>query len=183
MALTPSGMVPLGASMPAFSLYDPDGQLLESPSLAGKPVLVAFICNHCPYVQHIADGLSAFASDYQARGLAVIAINSNDYRQYPADAPEKMREEALRRHYTFPYLVDETQLVARAFMAACTPDFFLYDSDHRLAYRGQFDASRPGNDAPVTGTDLRAAADAVLAGTSPDPDQTPSLGCNIKWRS
>jgi thiol-disulfide isomerase/thioredoxin len=169
--------------MPAFSLYDPDGQLLESPSLTGKPLLVAFICNHCPYVQHIADGLSAFANDYQARGLAVIAINSNDYHQYPADAPDRMREEALARHYTFPYLVDETQLVARAFMAACTPDFFLYDRNHRLAYRGQFDGSRPGNDTPVTGADLRAAADAVLDGTTPDPDQTPSLGCNIKWRT
>ena len=182
MALTPSGMVPLDTPMPAFSLYDPDGQLLESPSLAGKPVLIAFICNHCPYVKHIADAFSAFADAYQARGLAVLAINSNDYRQYPEDTPEKMREEAIRRHYTFPYLVDETQLVARAFMAACTPDFFLYDSNHKLAYRGQFDDSRPGNDRPVTGADLRAAADAVLAGQRPAADQTPSVGCNIKWR-
>lgn len=182
MALTPSGMVRLGTPMPAFALVDAHGQSMASPELDGKPVLVAFICNHCPYVKHIADGLAAFAREYQPLGLAVIAINSNDYHQFPDDSPEKMREEIESRGYTFPYLVDETQLVAQAFAAACTPDFFLYDAGHKLVYRGQFDESRPGGDKPVTGADLRAAADAVLTGNRVPEDQTPSIGCNIKWR-
>lgn len=183
MALTPSGMVPLGTPMPAFALVDPNGQHLESPQLAGQPVLVAFICNHCPYVKHLADALAAFGREYQPKGLQVIAINSNDYRSYPEDSPEKMRDEIQARGYEFPYLIDETQLVAQAFGAVCTPDFFLYDASHKLAYRGQFDASRPGNDQPVTGADLRAAADAVLTGQPAPGEQTPSVGCNIKWRT
>lgn len=175
-------MVPLGSPMPAFALVDPDGRHFESPQLKDRPVLVAFICNHCPYVQHLADALAEFGREYQPKGLSIIAINSNDYRQYPQDTPEKMREEVHARGYTFPYLIDETQLVAQAFGAVCTPDFFLFNADHKLAYRGQFDSSRPGGDLPATGADLRAAADAVLTGQPPDRDQTPSVGCNIKWR-
>ena len=183
MALTRSGMVSLGTPMPAFALVEANGNPLASPSLAGKPVLVAFICNHCPYVKHIADGFAAFAREYKALGLEVIAINSNDYHEYPEDSPEKMRDEISARGYVFPYLVDETQLVAQAFGAACTPDFFLYDAGHKLVYRGQFDGSRPGNGEPVTGADLRAAADAVLTGGKMPAEQTPSIGCNIKWRT
>lgn len=182
MARTASSMTPLGTPMPAFRLPGCEGQTLDSTDLENAPVLVAFICNHCPFVKHIAPAFAEFAREYMDRGLAVVAINSNDWDSHPDDSPEKMREEASRLDYRFPYLVDETQDVARAFDAACTPDFFLYDRGHRLAYRGQFDDSRPGNDKPITGADLRAAADAVLEGRRPDPDQTPSLGCNIKWR-
>jgi thiol-disulfide isomerase/thioredoxin len=146
-----------------------------------RGLLVAFLCNHCPFVKHIADAFADFAREYGERGLAVVAVMSNDVANHPGDRPEKMAEEARTRGYTFPYLYDETQEVAKAFRAACTPDFFLFDGDGRLAYRGQFDASRPGNDVPVTGEDLRAAADAVLEGASPDEDQVPSVGCNIKW--
>ena len=183
MALTPSNMLPLGTPLPAFSLVDCQGQQHTSSSMAGKPLLVAFICNHCPYVKHIAAHFSQFARHYRKFGLQVIAINSNDYRSHPEDSPEKMREEIKLRDYDFPYLVDETQLVARAFQAACTPEFYLFDVAGKLAYRGQYDGSRPGNTVAVSGRDLRAACDAVLAGTAPDPDQTPSVGCNIKWRS
>ncbi|WP_192036694.1 thioredoxin family protein [Halomonas sp. YLGW01] len=182
MSLTPSKMVALGSPLPAFHLRDAHGQPISSEQFQDSPVLVAFLCNHCPFVKHIAYAFSDFAQEYHDHGLEIVAINSNDAMAHPDDSPERMVEEARRRGYTFPYLVDETQKVARAFGAACTPDFFLYDRDHRLAYRGQFDASRPGQDLPVTGKDLRAAADAVLSGEAPDPDQRPAIGCNIKWK-
>ncbi|UYG06313.1 thioredoxin family protein [Halomonas sp. M4R1S46] len=182
MALTPSNMIDLGSPLPAFRLPDAEGHMVGSDDYPDQPLLVVFMCNHCPFVKHVADALADFAREYQARGLAVIGINSNDFRAHPDDRPEKMREEAEARGYTFPYLVDESQEVARAFEAACTPDFFLFDRDHRLAYRGQFDDSRPSKDVPVTGEDLRAAADAVLADRAPSPDQKPSMGCNIKWK-
>jgi hypothetical protein len=141
-----------------------------------------FLCNHCPYVQHVADGIARFARDYAGRGLAAVAISSNDVASYPADAPAKMAEEARRRGYPFPYLYDESQEVAKAYRAACTPEFYLFDRDRRLVYRGQFDASRPGSAVPVTGADLRAAVDALLAGRPVPADQKPSVGCSIKWR-
>src|SRR5690606_33890289 len=145
--------------------------------------LVMFICNHCPFVHHIRTGLAEFGRDYQSRGLGIVAINANDAENYPDDSPEKMQEEASRFGYVFPYLFDEDQSVAKRYQAACTPDFFLFDGAGQLVYRGQFDASRPGNDVPVTGRDLRAAADAVLEGRPVPEDQTPSIGCNIKWRA
>jgi thiol-disulfide isomerase/thioredoxin len=143
---------------------------------------VIFMCNHCPFVKHVADGLAALAKEYQRRGVAVVGINSNDVASFPDDAPAKMLEESRQRGYTFPYLHDQTQEVATAYRAACTPDFFLFDADRRLVYRGQMDASRPQSDVPVTGEDLRAALDAVLAGEPVAEDQTPSIGCNIKWK-
>ncbi|SDJ96306.1 thioredoxin family protein [Microbulbifer yueqingensis] len=182
MALTPSTMVPLGSVMPAFSLPDANGEVVSSDKYTGKPLLVMFICNHCPYVKHIAAALSEFAEEYIPAGLGIVAINSNDFRTYPEDSPARMREEIAARGYRFPYLVDEQQEVAKAFDAACTPDFFLFDHEGKLAYRGQFDGSRPGNNEPVDGSDLRAAADAVLRGEQPGEDQAPSVGCNIKWK-
>jgi len=182
MALTPSAMVPLGSLVPDFSLPDADGNTVSSKEFAGRPLLVMFICNHCPFVKHIAAGLAEFARQYQPAGLGILAINSNDFRSYPEDSPARMREEIAARGYRFPYLVDETQQIARAFDAACTPDFFLFDASGKLAYRGQFDDSRPGNREPVNGRDLRAAADAVLAGVPPASAQQPSIGCNIKWK-
>jgi thiol-disulfide isomerase/thioredoxin len=149
----------------------------------GAPgLLVLFLCNHCPFVKHIRSGLAEFAREYAERGLSVVAINSNDAEAYPDDAPERMAEEARAAGYVFPYLIDADQSVARAYLAACTPDLFLFDRHGRLAYRGQFDGSRPGNDVPVTGADLRAAADTVLLGRRVEGDQLPSIGCNIKWR-
>lgn len=183
MAQTSSTMLELGTPAPAFSL--PDAVTRQTVSLddfAGKPLLVAFICNHCPFVKHIQAEFARFAREYQARGLAVVAVSSNDVEQYPDDSPAKMAEEAKAAGYGFPYLYDETQAVAKAYKAACTPDFFLFDAGHRLVYRGQFDDARPRNDAPVTGRDLRAAADAVLAGGTPSQEQKPSIGCNIKWK-
>lgn len=182
MALTPSAMLPLGTPLPPFALVDCFGNPCSSDDFRDTPLVVAFICNHCPYVRHIADAFAGFARRYTQHGLRVIAINSNDYRQYPDDSPAKMQEEVAQRGYDFPYLVDETQLVARAFQAECTPDFYLFDRAGRLAWRGQFDDSRPGNDISVTGRDLRLACDAVLAGEAPSSDQKPSIGCNIKWR-
>lgn len=182
MALTPSAMLPLGTPLPAFRLPDPSGRTVDSSEVAGRPLLVMFLCNHCPYVKHIADGVAAFARDYRAKGLAIVAINSNDAEAYPDDAPPKMAEEAERRGYYFPYLFDASQSVAKAFRAACTPEFYLFDRTGRLAYRGRFDGARPGNRVPVTGADLRAAADAVLAGRPAAADQQPSAGCSIKWR-
>ena len=146
-------------------------------------MLVAFICNHCPYVKHIAPALAKLAKEYQDKGVAVVAINSNDFQHYPDDSPAKMKAESAARGYTFPYLVDESQQVAKAYRAACTPDFFLFDAERKLVYRGQMDASRPGNNLPVTGKDLREALDAVLAGRPVSKDQRPSIGCNIKWRT
>ena len=182
MALTQSRPISLDTPAPDFSLPDTvSGKTVGLNDFAGKPgLLVMFICNHCPFVKHVADGLAAFARDYP--GLAVVAISSNDVSNYPADHPDRMKEEAQARGYVFPYLYDESQAVARAYGAACTPDFFLFDIGQKLVYHGQFDDSRPGNGIPVTGRDLRAAADAVLAGRRPPAVQTPSIGCNIKWR-
>lgn len=182
MALTPSTMLELGTRLPAFSLPNVDGTLVTDQDFPTSPLLVAFICNHCPYVQHIRSELARFGRDYQDKGLAMVAISSNDATAYPEDGPDAIRREAKRMGYTFPYLYDETQDVARAFHAACTPDFFLFDREHRLVYRGQFDGSRPGSGRPVTGADLRAAADTVLAGRSVPANQKPSVGCSIKWK-
>ncbi|MCC6676455.1 MAG: thioredoxin family protein [Phycisphaerales bacterium] len=185
MAQTPSTMLPLGTSAPAFSL--PDAASGRNVSLDdfkdSRALLVMFICNHCPFVKHVRAGLTQLARDYQARGLAVVAVSSNDPARYPEDGPAEMAKEARSAEYTFPYLFDGTQAVAKAYHAACTPDFFLFDGDRRLAYRGQLDDSRPGNGLPVTGEDLRDAIDAVLAGRPAPPDQYPSIGCNIKWRA
>jgi len=185
MARTPSTMVPLGSLAPSFYLPDASSRrTIASEDLAAAPaLLVAFLCNHCPFVKHIRDGFAAFAREYADRGLAIVGINSNDVVAYPDDSPEKMAEEARSAGYGFPYLFDETQAVARAYDAACTPDFFLYDAERRLVYRGQFDDSRPGNGKPVTGRDLRAACDALLAGREVAGDQLPSIGCNIKWKA
>ena len=183
MARTPSTMLELGTEAPDFALLNPaNGQVVARQDFAGKPLLVAFICNHCPYVILIREAFAQLAKDYQARGVAVVAINANDVANYPDDSPEKMIE-AVREHgYSFPYLFDETQTVARAYDAACTPDFYLFDAQHRLYYRGQFDNARPGNDEPVNGADLRHALDAVLAQQPAPEGQKPSLGCNIKWK-
>jgi peroxiredoxin len=182
MAKTPSTMVALGTAAPPFRLPDTEGRTVSLADFAGQPLLVAFLCNHCPFVQHIRHGVSDFAREYQAKGLAIVAINSNDVAAYPDDRPERMAEEKKRAGWVFPYLFDESQEVAKAYGAACTPDFFLHDGSHGLVYRGQFDDSRPGNGKPVTGADLRAASDAVLSGSRPSADQRPSIGCNIKWR-
>ena len=175
-------MLALGTRLPAFSLPAWSGETISSGAFAGRPLLVAFICHHCPFVRHIRQGFSRFASEYIAQGLPIVAINSNDIVAFPEDGPEGMRQEAQQAGYTFPYLFDETQDVARAFKAACTPDFFLFDAGGTLVYRGQFDDSRPRNGVPVTGSDLRAAADAVLAGRPVAAQQKPSIGCNIKWK-
>jgi peroxiredoxin len=183
MAETPSTMAELGSKAPDFSLPDTDGRMVSLGDFEGTPaLLVVFLCNHCPFVKHIRFGLARFAEEYGRRGLAVVGINSNDVASYPADAPERMAEEKKTVGYPFPYLYDETQEVAKAYRAACTPDFFLFDRDRRLVYRGQFDASRPSNRQPVTGADLRAAADKLLAGEPVPTDQHPSIGCNIKWK-
>ena len=183
MARTPSTMLALGTPAPDFALPDFDGRRHALGDFARAPgLLVVFICEHCPFVRHVRAAFAALAREYQPRGLAVIAINSNDLGAYPQDGPDAMRAEAAQFGYVFPYLLDESQAVAKAYYAACTPDFFLFDATRRLAYRGQFDDSRPGNGRPVTGADLRAAVDAVLAGRAPAAEQFPSLGCNIKWR-
>ena len=182
MAKTPSQMLPLGTPAPYFNLPDADGTLHSLEDAAGKDAcLVMFICNHCPFVIHVADELARLGRDYEARNVAVFAINSNDIENYPADGPGKMKEESALRGYTFPYLLDADQGVAKAYHAACTPDFYLFDADRKLAYRGQLDGSRPGNTLPVDGSDLRAAIDAVLAGEPVSETQVPSIGCNIKW--
>ena len=183
MAKTPSTMLELGTVAPDFSLPDFDGKPVSLADVSGKPaLLVMFICNHCPFVKHIRSELAALGQMYQEKGVAIVAINSNDVERYPDDSPEKMKQEAAAAGYSFPYLFDATQEVARAYRAACTPDFFLFDGGQRLVYRGQLDSSRPGNDTPVTGADLRRALDAVLAGKTVDAAQTPSIGCNIKWK-
>lgn len=183
MAVTPSTMLPLGTEAPDFSLPNVDGKTVSRDDFAEeKALLVMFICNHCPYVKHIREGLAALGRDYQGKGVGVVAISANDVANYPEDSPSKMAEEAKRFGYTFPYLHDEAQEVAKAYSAACTPDFFVFDKERKLVYRGQLDDSRPGNDMPVTGKDLRAALDAVLAGQPVPEDQKPSIGCNIKWK-
>lgn len=183
MAQTASTMAALGSAAPDFSLPGTEGRIVQRDDFAAPPaLLVAFWCNHCPFVKHVEDAFVRFAREYQPQGLAIVAISANDPVAYPEDSPAKMRETAQRCGYGFPYLFDESQAVARAYQAACTPDFFLYDAGRRLAYRGQFDGSRPGNTVPVTGADLRAAVAAVLAGRPAPSGQKPSLGCNIKWR-
>jgi peroxiredoxin len=183
MVKTASTMLPLGTKAPAFSLPDIRGKKVSLSDFAEAPaLLVIFMCNHCPYVKHVAAGLADLARDYQQRGVAVVGINSNDAAAYPDDSPAKMIEEVKSRGYTFPYLYDATQCVAKAYRAACTPDFFLFDKQHNLVYRGQMDSSRPGGEMPVTGEDLRAALDTVLAGKPVSANQKPSLGCNIKWK-
>jgi peroxiredoxin len=175
--------LPLGAQAPDFRLPDFDGKIVSRQDFAGAPgLLVQFICNHCPFVKHIRDELARFGRDYAARGLGIVAINSNDTDAYPDDSPVEMAQEARAAGYVFPYLVDESQAIAKAYHAACTPDFFLFDAAGKLVYRGQFDASRPGNNLPVTGEDLRRAADAVLGGKPVPGEQRPSVGCNIKWK-
>jgi peroxiredoxin len=183
MAATPSTMSPLGIEAPDFKLPDPEGRMIALSDFAGaRALLVMFICNHCPFVKHIAHGLADLGNVYQSKGVAVVAINSNDVEKHPDDRPLMMAEEVASRGYTFPYLFDETQETARAYGAACTPDFFVYDQDRKLVYRGQLDDSRPSTDVPVTGADLRAALDAVLEGRPVTGDQKPSIGCNIKWK-
>lgn len=183
MALTPSNMLPLGTSAPTFSLPSTDGTMVSMDDFRRAPAMVVmFICNHCPYVKHIRHGLADLGRDLAARGVAVVAINANDVVKYPDDSPEKMKAEKAAAGWTFPYLFDESQAVARAYDAACTPDFYLFNAERKLAYRGQLDDSRPGNGKPVTGADLRAAVEAVLAGKAPAIDQKPSIGCNIKWK-
>lgn len=184
MSLTPSTMTDLGSRAADFSLPSTTGATVSLADFAAyQGLVVVFMCNHCPYVKHIKEGLASFAREYEGKGIAVVGINANDAAHYPDDSPEKMKQDALSFGYTFAYLYDESQRVAKAYHAACTPDFFLYDRERRLVYRGQFDASRPGNDVPVTGNDLRAAADALLAGGAPLAQQTPSVGCNIKWKA
>lgn len=183
MAVTPSNMLPLGSAMPAFELMDAvSGRPVSSDAVAGeRGTLVMFICNHCPYVVHIREELVRTAHEALDRGFGAVAINANSVRTHPQDGPEHMRALARDEGWRFPYLFDATQAVARAFEAACTPDLFLFDGARRLVYRGQFDDARPGNGRAVSGRDLRAAIAAVAAGKKPSPEQTPSLGCNIKW--
>lgn len=184
MAATPSTMRQLGAPLPTFQLPDTrTGQVVSDADLRGRgPAVVAFICNHCPFVVHIRSGLVEFGRHCQEAGVPFVAISSNDVSTHPQDGPGPMGQEAKRHGYVFPYLYDESQDVARAFDAACTPDFFVFDGEGKLAYRGQFDASRPSNGLPVTGADLKAAVEALRAGRAPNPDQRASIGCNIKWK-
>ncbi len=183
MVRTASTMLPLGTPAPDFSLPDTEGNIVSLAEFAAcKPLLVIFLCNHCPYVKHVAEQLKLLSDEYMQHGVGVVGINSNDADKYPDDSPTAMAEEKSQRGYNFPYLFDADQRVAQAYHAACTPDFFLFDKDHKLAYRGQLDSSRPKTDTPVTGLDLRGALDEVLVGRHPTTDQKPSLGCNIKWK-
>ncbi len=183
MVAVNSTMLPLGTKAPQFRLPDTSGKMVSLSDFKNAPaLLVVFMCNHCPYVKHIRAGLAQVARDYMPRRVGMVGINSNDVANYPADSPAKMAEEVKSAGYIFAYLYDESQEVAKAYRAACTPDIFLFDKEQRLFYRGQFDDSRPGNAIPVTGQDLRAALDAVLAGKPTSPNQKPSIGCNIKWK-
>ena len=183
MVRTPSTMLPLGTQAPDFSLINVDGKTVSLSDFHEAPaLLVMFICNHCPYVKHVADELARLGQEYMAKGAAVVAINSNDASAYPEDDAAGMAREASAAGFSFPYLHDEGQHVAQAFRAACTPDFFVFDRERRLAYRGQFDGSRPNSATPVTGADLRGALDALLAGSPVPSPQRPSVGCNIKWK-
>ncbi len=183
MAVTPSTMLPLGTPVPEFSLTDAvtGGSFTQATFADRKALLVMFICNHCPFVKHVVGELGRLAADYLPRDVGIVAINSNDPVAYPQDAPPNMKDLVESEGWTFPFLVDDTQGVAKAFQAACTPDFYLFDGDGKLVYRGQLDDSRPGSDIPVTGRDLRAALDSVLAGEPVSDEQVPSVGCNIKW--
>lgn len=184
MALTPSTMVPVGTPAPHFRLPEAaTGRIVALTDFAAAPALiVAFLCNHCPYVMHLRSALAELGRECARRGVAFVGINSNDVTRHPEDRPERMAEHTRTAGWTFPYLFDEPQEVARAYRAACTPDFFLFDRERRLAYRGQFDESRPGNGRPITGADLRTAMDDLLAGRPVTTRQLPSLGCNIKWK-
>jgi peroxiredoxin len=183
MSLTPSTMLELGTVAPDFRLPDTNGRMVSLADFKSAPaLLVAFICNHCPYVKLIRSGLAELGRDCQAKRVTMVGINSNDAKNYPADNPAMMKAEVAAIGYVFPYLFDETQAVAKAYRAACTPDFYLFDSQQKLVYRGQFDDSRPGNGVAVTGKDLRAAIEAVLSGKPVAAAQKPSMGCNIKWR-
>ena len=182
MSLTPSTMLPLGTRAPDFTLPDTNGAPVSLADFPQPALLVIFMCNHCPYVVHLREGLARLARDYAPRGVGILGINANDVQNYPADSPGRMQAELKSAGYIFPYLYDEMQAVAKAFRAACTPDFFLFDAGRKLVYRGQFDDSRPGNGQPVTGRDLRAALDALLASQPVPAIQKPSLGCNIKWK-
>jgi peroxiredoxin len=183
MSLTPSTMLPLGTVAPGFWLSDTDGKTVSLEDFKGAPaLLVAFICNHCPYVKHVRHELARLGKEYQGKGVAVVGISSNDVITHPDDSPKMMAREKADVGYTFPYLYDESQQVALAYKAACTPDFYVFDKDQKLVYRGQLDGSRPGNPIPVTGKDLRSALDAALAGKPVSDDQRPSIGCNIKWK-
>lgn len=185
MALTESTMLSLGTIAPDFALIDVvSGSTVHRDDFRGKnALLVLFICTHCPYVKHIEKGLAALGKDYAGKPLAIVAISSNDMITHPDDSPAGLKKQAETFGFVFPYLYDETQAVAHAYKAACTPDIFLFDANFRLVYRGQFDSSRPGNGVPVTGEDLRGAIDQVLAGQSVPADQRPSIGCNIKWKA
>ncbi len=185
MARTPSNMIPLGTVAPDFSLPDTvSGKTVSLQDLkSDKATVIMFICNHCPFVKHMDEQLVALAKDYQAKGVSIIAISSNDVDNYPQDSPELMTQEAAKLGYTFPYLYDESQEVAKAYEAACTPDFYVFDKDLKCAYRGQLDSSRPGNGLPVDGADLRAALDEILEGREVSAPQIPSIGCGIKWKS
>jgi len=183
MVKTASTMLPLGTTAPDFSLPDIDGSTVSLSDFQDrKGLLVIFMCNHCPFVKHLRSALAEFGKEYQEKGLGIVGISSNDVANYPDDSPEKMKAEAEEAGYTFPYLFDEDQEVAKAYKAACTPDFFLFDGDLSLVYRGQFDDSRPDSGIPITGADLRAACDAVLQGQPVPEQQKPSIGCNIKWK-
>lgn len=184
MAATESTMLALGTPAPDFALPEPGGNIVRLTDFAdANGLIVAFISNHCPFVKHIRTELAEFGREVQARNVAMVAINSNDVENYPADSPERMQEEKEKFGYSFAYLFDEDQEVAKAFRAACTPEFYLFDSDNKLVYRGRFDAATPGNAEPVTGKELRAAVDAMLAGDAPEDEQKPGVGCNIKWRT
>ncbi|MEQ9454351.1 MAG: thioredoxin family protein [Phycisphaeraceae bacterium] len=189
--MTASTMLELGTAAPDFTLADTDGSLVTKRDFEGQPLLVMFICNHCPFVKHVAKQLKALGDDYGPKGVGIVAISASDAEAFTDDSPEKIRDEKAARGYPFPYLYDEDQAVAKAYTAACTPDLFLFDAEHKLAYRGQLDDSRPKRiesgvydfeTDPSTGKDLRAALDAVLAGQKPAEKQTPSIGCNIKWK-
>ena len=184
MAATESTMLELGTVAPDFELPTPTGDIVRLADFSGSPgLVVAFICNHCPFVKLIREDLAEFAREYSARGIEMVAINSNDFANYEGDTPEKMQDEINEFGYTFPYLVDESQEIAKAYRAACTPDFYLFDAEQKLVYRGRFDGATPGNGVDVTGEELRAAADALLGGSNPSDDQIPSIGCNIKWKA
>ncbi len=183
MVMTASTMLPLGTEAPAFTLPDAEGRLVSLSDFDGaKALVVVFMCNHCPFVKHVIDGLVKLVKEYQPRGVAFVGINANDVSEFPEDRPEKMVQFAREKGFAFPYLYDETQDVAKQYRAACTPDFFVFDESRRLVYRGQMDDSRPGSNVPVTGADLRAALDAVLGDEGVPEEQKPSMGCNIKWK-
>lgn len=186
MGRTESTMLALGSAAPDFALPEVISEnIIRLDDFRGTvdALVVMFICAHCPYVKHIEQGIADFGRDYEDRPVGIVAINSNDVEKHPEDSPENLRKQSERLGFTFDYLYDETQDVAKAYQAACTPDIYLFDAEMRLVYRGQFDASRPGSEIPVTGQDLRAALDAVLAGQPVSPDQKPSIGCNIKWKA